>query len=99
MADRKSKQKPVREGPISRAITAFFDRRENRVKIPVSKRTYILLAIFLGIIGAHRFYAHHWIVGALYLATCWCGVSVAMTVIDILAVVPMQADENGKILL
>ena len=89
---------PKKEGRISRAISAFFDRRDAREKQLVSKKKYMLLML-LGIFGAHRFYARQWITAVLYLATCWCGFSVAMTIIDVLAVIPMQPDENGNILL
>lgn len=103
MANKKKKSSHTggqqQEGRISRAISDFLEKRENRAKVLVSKKAYILLALLLGIVGAHRFYARRWIVGALYVATFWCGISVAMSVIDVLAVIPMQPDENGKILL
>ena len=89
---------PKKEGWISRAISAFFDRRDAREKQLLSKKKYMLLML-LGIFGAHRFYAKQWITAILYLATCWCGFSAAMTVIDVLVVIPMQPDENGNILL
>lgn len=89
---------PKKEGRISRAISAFFDRRDAREKQLVSKKKYMLLML-LGVFGAHRFYAKQYPTAILYLATCWCGFSVAMTVIDVLAVIPMQPDENGNILL
>ena len=89
---------PKKEGLISRAISAFFDRRDAREKQLVSKKKYMLLML-LGIFGAHRFYAKQYPTAILYLATCWFGFSIAMTIIDVLAVIPMQPDENGNILL
>ena len=89
---------PKAEGRISRAISGFFDRREARQKRAVRKRTYMWL-LLLGIFGAHRFYARQYPTAILYLATCWCGFSVAMTIIDALIVIPMPPDENGNILL
>ena len=89
---------PKKEGRISRAISAFFDRRDAREKQLVSKKKYMLLML-LGAFGAHRFYARQYPTAILYLATCWFGFSIAMTVIDVLAVIPMQPDENGNILL
>ena len=89
---------PKKEGRISRAISAFFDRRDAREKHRISKKKYMLLML-LGAFGAHRFYARQYPTAILYLATCWFGFSIAMTVIDVLAVIPMQPDENGNILL
>lgn len=89
---------PAKEGRISRAISNFFDRRDAREKVPVNKKKYMLLML-LGIVGAHRFYARQYGVALFYLATCWLGVSIAMTIIDVLVVIPMQPDEEGNILL
>ena len=90
---------PVPEGRVSRAISGFFDRREAKDKVSVRKKTYLLLALFTGIVGGHRFYARKWITAFLYLATCWCGFSVAMTIVDLMIVIPMQPDESGNILM
>lgn len=90
---------PKPEGRLSRAISGFFDRREAREKVSVRKKTYLLLALLTGIVGGHRFYAKKWPTAILYLATCWCGFSVAMTIIDLMIVIPMQPDENGNILI
>lgn len=49
--------------------------------------------------GAHQFYAKRPILGVLYLATCWSGFSIAMTLVDAIIAVPMKPDENGLILL
>ena len=89
---------PKKEGWISHAISAFFDRRDAREKQLVSKKKYMLLML-LGAFGAHRFYARQYPTAILYLVTCWFGFSTAMTIIDVLAVIPMQPDENGNILL
>ena len=89
---------PKKEGRISRAISSFFDRRDAREKQLVSKKKYMLLML-LGIFGAHRFYAKQYPTALFYLATCWLGISIAMTIIDVLVVIPMQPDENGNILI
>lgn len=89
---------PVPEGRISRAISGFFDRREARKKQLVKKKTYMWL-LLLGIFGAHRFYTKQWVTAVLYLLTCWTGFSIAMTIIDVMVVIPMQPDKDGNILL
>lgn len=87
------------EGRISRAISGFFDRRENREKQVLSKKKYILLAVFTGWMGGHRFYAKQWVTAILYLLLFWSGFPVAMTIVDLMIVIPMKANENGNILL
>lgn len=90
---------PMPEGRVSRAISGFFDRREAREKRLLNKKKYILLALLTGWMGGHRFYARQWVTAVLYLLLFWCGFPAAMTIVDLLIVIPMQADENGNILL
>lgn len=87
------------EGRISRAISGFFDYRENRQKQVLNKKKYILLAVFTGWMGGHRFYARQWGTAILYLLLCWCGFPLAMTIVDLMIVIPMTPNENGNILL
>lgn len=87
------------EGRISRAVSNFFDYREAREKRLLSKKTYIWLAVLTGWMGGHRFYARQWVTAILYLALFWCAFPVAMTVVDLMIVIPMKPDENGMILL
>lgn len=87
------------EGKVSRAISNFFDYRENREKQMLNKKKYILLAVFTGWMGGHRFYARQWVTAILYLLFFWCGFPMAMTIVDLMIVIPMEANENGNILL
>ena len=89
---------PREEGPISRVISGIFKLRDRREKQLVSKKKYMRLML-LGMFGAHRFYAKQYITAVLYLATSWLGISLAMTFIDVLVVIPMEPDENGNILI
>ena len=86
------------EKGLKKAITKYFDKRDAREKHPVKKKTYLKLGL-LGIFGAHRFYAKHYVLGVVYLLLCWTGISVTMTIIDMMEVAPMEADENGCIML
>lgn len=88
-----------KEGKISRTISKFFERQADKEPVAVSKKTYIILAIFTGWMGGHRFYCKHYKVGLLYLLLCWMGIGLYHTIIDLFIVIPMQPDENGKILL
>ncbi len=63
----------------------------------VNKKTYILLAIFTGFMGGHRFYEKRYIVAALYLLFFWTFVPLTMVVIDLMVVIPKQADSEGMI--
>lgn len=64
----------------------------------VERRKYIKLALCCGwFCGAHRFYARQKILGVLYLLFFWTGIPFAMTLIDLMIVLPMQADEDGMI--
>ncbi|MBQ6844846.1 MAG: NINE protein [Agathobacter sp.] len=86
------------EKGLKKLISKLLNWRENRQKVLVSKKIYIRLCL-LGIFGAHRFYAKQYFTGVLYLLLFWTGISFSMTLIDWMIVAPMQADENGNILI
>lgn len=86
-----------REGRISRAISEFFNKRDVREQQKVNRKKYLLLALFTGWMGGHRFYARQWVVAALYLVLFWTGFPLAMTIIDLLAAIPREADKDGNI--
>ena len=67
----------------------------------VSRKKYLALAIGCGwLCGAHQFYAGHKLYGILYLLFCWTGISLAMTLIDVLLILlRYEPDENGMVLL
>jgi len=89
----------VKEGRISRAISGFFERREKREPQPVLRKKYLLLALFTGWMGGHRFYAKQYPTAILYLLFCWTGCPIAMTLIDLMVAIPKEVDEEGRILL
>lgn len=83
--------------PFGKAID-FLLRRVVRQEVTLKKRIYVLLAVFLGsLCGAHRYYAGQKLSALFYLAFCWTGLSFILTVLDLLAVLPRKADENGMI--
>ena len=63
----------------------------------VSKGIYIALCLFLGGLGIHKFYAGKWIAGLLYLALCWTGIPIVLSVFDLLVAMFNRADEYGEI--
>ena len=89
----------VKESRISRAISNFFEKRENRELVPVVRKKYLLLAIFTGWMGGHRFYARQYRTAILYLLFFWTGCPIAMTLVDLMVAIPKEVDEEGRILL
>ena len=85
-------------GLIWHAIDAYANWTVTREKRKVNKKIYMRLMI-LGAFGIHRFYAHKYITGVIYLLTCWSGFSSAMTLCDAIQAAPMQKDEDGCIIL
>ena len=49
-----------------------------------SKTVAILLALFLGDIGVHKFYLGQILQGILYLVFCWTFIPVILSIIDII---------------
>lgn len=89
----------TKKGWFERLTTKYYDFKDRHdVPRSVNRKTYCWLCL-LGVVGAHHFYAGHWVKGLLYLAFCWTGISIAMSVIDWMIAVPKKADENGKILI
>ena len=87
------------EKGIKKAITGFFDRRDEREKVLVNKKKYIWLSVLLGWLGVHRFYSKQYVTGIFYVLTSWVGISIAMTMIDLMVIIPMQPDEDGNVLI
>ena len=87
------------ESKLSKRLTKFFDKQENRELAAVSKKKYIILALLTGWMGGHRFYCKHYKVGLTYLLLCWMGIGLYHTILDLMIVIPMQPDADGKILL
>ena len=87
------------EKGLKKLISTVLNKREAREKVPVSKKKYLWLGLLLGIFGGHRFYAKQYITAVLYLLLFWTGISITMTIIDLMIVLPMKADENGNVLL
>ena len=65
----------------------------------ISRKKYITLLLTCGwFTGAHRFYAGRKTTGWLYLLFFWTGIPFAMSLIDLMQILPMEADENGLVL-
>lgn len=71
----------------------------NRPRHKVKKKTYILLTIFLGWLGVHRFYEKRYVLGVVYAALCWSTISLFLSFTDLLIAIPIKADEDGNIMI
>lgn len=58
-----------------------------------NKKTTILLALFLGVFGAHRFYLKQYWIGILSVIFCWTYIPVTISFIDII-IFGMMSDEK-----
>lgn len=88
-----------KEGRVSAAISRFFDKRADRVEIPVNRKKYLLLAVFTGWMGGHRFYAKQYRVAILYLLLFWSGFPIAMTIVDLMIAIPKETDAEGMMMI
>lgn len=88
-----------KEGRVSHFISSLFQRHDDREKVLVNRKKHLWLTFLLGWAGAHRFRAKQYVLGCFYLATCWTGFSIAMTIIDLVEMIPIPPDEDGNILI
>lgn len=86
---------PVEHGKFHRFMDWLMEVKER--PHPVQRKKYLWLALLTGWMGGHRFYAKQYITACIYLALFWSGVPAAMTIIDLMAALPKQADEQGMI--
>lgn len=67
------------------------------MKHKVNKSLYVLLAIFLGGLGIHKFYAGKTGVGLIYLIFSWTFIPMILSLFSVIAVLGIPSDENGNI--
>ena len=65
----------------------------------VNKLVYILLAVFLGGFGIHKFYAKRTLSGIFYFLFCWTGIPAIIGLIEAILAISKKADANGNIIL
>lgn len=64
----------------------------------VNKSTYILLALFLGGFGVHRFYAGRTLSGILFLCFFWTGIPAIIALVDLIMAL-LKPSVNGNIVM
>lgn len=91
-------QEPQEKG-LKRLISSLFERSEKRPKVTVNRKKLLWLTILTGAFGGHRFYTRQYGLAIAYLLLCPTGVSIAMSIIDVIVFLPMMPDENGNIVI
>ena len=64
----------------------------------VKKSMYIMLCLFLGGLGIHKFYAGEWFQGLLYVTFCWTWLPAILALFDLLGAMFKRTNEHGEIL-
>lgn len=90
---------PLEEEAPTGPFGKYHAWKANRPRHRVNKKKYILLCIFLGWMGGHRYYEKRYLLGAAYTLFFWTVVPFFCCVTDLLIAIPMKADENGDILI
>ncbi len=80
-----------------KGIDALIDRFGNRNPVPISKKKYCLSALFGGWFGLHCFLVGKKLRGFLYLLLSVTGISLAMSLLDILYAAFLETDEDKLI--
>ncbi|MCE5089486.1 TM2 domain-containing protein [Staphylococcus devriesei] len=65
----------------------------------VNKIIYIVLAVFLGGFGVHKFYAGKTMSGILHLVFCWTGIPHIIAIISAILTLFRPANEHGNIVM
>lgn len=63
----------------------------------VNKGMYIMLCLFLGGLGIHKFYSGRWFMGLLYVAFSWTFIPLILAIIDLLSAIGKRTNEHGEI--
>lgn len=78
-------------------ITGQHNGEYREGKNRVNRFVYVLLAIFLGGIGAHKFYAGHFGQGVVYLLFCWTLIPLIIGFFEGIYASTLKADSDNCI--
>lgn len=80
-------------------LKRYQDWKEHRPRHKVNKKKYLLLLVFLGWMGGHRYYEKRYILAAVYTLFFWTCLPLCSCLVDAMIAIPIKADENGDILI
>ena len=86
----------LKVGIIKREANVIISNSTGGKEMQVNKVIYILLALFLGSFGIHKFYAGK---NILHLIFCWTGIPHILAIISAVITVFKPADEQGNVTL
>jgi TM2 domain-containing membrane protein YozV len=72
-------------------------RYEQKSGVKVNKIAYGLIAIFLGDLGIHRFYARKILSGVIYLLFCWTAIPGILGLVEGILALIKDSDEDGNL--
>lgn len=82
--------------PDGQVIVAPFDNAISGEHV-VNKLSYILLTLFLGGFGIHKFYSKHYIAGIFYLLFFWTFIPGLIALVEFIIACCKSADSQGNI--
>lgn len=96
---------PVSSGPVMPEGTSQAPVYQVQANLTVqngkvvNKVAYVLLALFLGGLGIHKFYAGKTGMGILYLVFCWTFIPAIVALVEAIIAITKPADANGNIVI
>ena len=66
-------------------------------KVPVNKFLYCVLALALGWLGIHKFYARRYVAGILYLLFWWTAIPRYISWVEFIIAAVKKGDEKHRI--
>ena len=87
----------IKVEPAAAQPPAVVVQRQPGAAHTVNKIAYALIAIFVGGLGIHKFYAGRPILGILYLLFCWTFLPALVAFVEGIVALCKSADANGNI--
>ena len=76
--------------PPSRAPVTSLGYSGAAVRPPVKKATLVLIALFLGGVGIHKFYTGNWGWGVVYVLFCWTFLTVPIALVELIRYITLD---------
>ena len=76
--------------PPPRAAAMLSAHPGSAARPPIKKATLILIALFLGGLGGHKFYTGNWGWGIVYLLLCWTLLTVPVALVELIRYITLD---------